>query len=227
MPPRPDTVNLDVILTTGTTPGRRAERTVRSDMPDRESKQLTRAQRRRLIAYGLLRALIAAVVLVTLYFLMPLVWIDALPVSIAMTIAALILVGVSAWQVLAIIRSREPGVRAIESLTTIVPLYLLLFAATYFLMAREDPATFTAALTRPDALYFSVTIFATVGFGDIAAVGETARMTVTVQMILNLIFLGAGVRLLTVAVKHGREEKPVDPAATPGGSAGAHSTASG
>lgn len=173
-------------------------------------ERLSRAQRRRVVAWGLLRALIAAVVLVTLYFVIPLVWIDLLPPPVAMVVAALVLVGVSVWQVLAIIRAEEPGLRAVEALAVIAPLYLLVFAAIYFLMAHNDPANFTQTLTRMDALYFTVTVFATVGFGDIAAASQTARVIVTVQMVLNLILLGAGLRLLTVAVKHGRGEKPAD-----------------
>lgn len=173
-------------------------------------ERLSRAQRRRVVAWGLLRALIAAVVLVTLYFVIPLSWLDALPPAVAIVVACAVLVAVSVWQVLAIIRSEEPGLRAIESLAVIAPLYLLVFAAIYFLMSHNDPSNFTQDLGRMDALYFTVTVFATVGFGDIAGASETARVFVTIQMILNLILLGAGVRLLTMAVKHGQGEKPAD-----------------
>lgn len=169
--------------------------------------RLSRSQRRRVIALGLLRALVAAVVLVTLYFVIPLDWINRLPIPLALAVAAAVIIGVSVWQVLAIIRSADPGVRAIEALAVIVPLYLLVFAATYFLLGYNESASFTQELTRLDALYFTVTVFSTVGFGDISAVSQTARVIVTIQMILNLILLGAGVRLLTMAVKHGRGEK--------------------
>jgi len=42
---------------------------------------------------------------------------------------------------------------------------LLLFASTNFLMERASAASFTQPLTRTDALYFTVTVFSTVGFG--------------------------------------------------------------
>lgn len=173
-------------------------------------ERLSRSERRRVVAWGLLRALIAAVVLVTLFFVIPLQWIDGLPPAVAIVVAAAILVGVSVWQVMAIIRADEPGLRAIEALAVIAPLYLLVFAAIYFLMGHNDPSNFTQHLTRLDALYFTVTVFATVGFGDISAVSQTARSIVTIQMVLNLILLGAGVRLLTMAVKHGRGEKAAE-----------------
>ena len=125
-----------------------------------------------------------------------------------LVVAPLILLVVTTWQIRAILRSDQPGLRGIEALAIIAPLYLLLFAATYFLMALDDPTTFTAdPITRVDALYLTVTIFSTVGFGDISAASQTARIVVTIQMILNLIVLGAGVKLLTGAVKRGRETK--------------------
>lgn len=177
-------------------------------------ERLSRAARRRVVAWGLLRALVAAVVLVTLYFIIPLAWIDNLPLALALAVTGALLVGVSVWQVLGIIRSDEPGLRAIEALAVIAPLYLLVFATVYFLMSVGEPSSFTSPLTRMDSLYFTTTVFATVGFGDIAATTAPARVLVTIQMVLNLIVLGAGVRLLTMAVKHGRGEKTVPDAAT-------------
>ena len=73
----------------------------------------------------------------------------------------------------------------------IIPLYLLLFASTYFLMERASAANFTQPLSRTDALYFSVTVFSTVGFGDIAAKSEAARVVLIVQMLADLALLGA------------------------------------
>ena len=101
-----------------------------------------------------------------------------------------------AYQVLAILRAAQPTVRAIEALATTVPLFLLLFSATYFLMSRTSTSDFNVhALSRTDSLYFTVTVFATVGFGDISPASQMARLVVTAQMILDLIVLGLGVRL--------------------------------
>lgn len=63
-------------------------------------------------------------------------------------------------------------------------------------------------LTRTDALYFAITVFATVGFGDIAATSQTARIIVTVQMILDLIVIGLVVRGFLGAVQHERQKDP-------------------
>jgi voltage-gated potassium channel len=62
----------------------------------------------------------------------------------------------------------------------IIPLYLLLSASTYYLMERASAENFTQPLTRTDARYFSVTVFTTVGFGDITAKSETAPVVLIV-----------------------------------------------
>ena len=57
----------------------------------------------------------------------------------------------------------------------VLPFFLLLFTATYFVLERNSAASLTQPLTRTDALYFTVTVFSTVGSGDITEVSETAR----------------------------------------------------
>ena len=81
-------------------------------------------------------------------------------------------------------------------------------ASTYFVMSGHDPGAFSQAdLTRTDALYLSVTIFSTVGFGDISATSQGARLTVTSQMILDLLVLGIGINAFVHAARVGRERK--------------------
>ena len=63
---------------------------------------------------------------------------------------------------------------------------------------------FTEPLTRSDSLYLTVTIFATVGFGDISARAVTARLVVTAQMLLDLVVLGLGIHVILGAVKRGK-----------------------
>ena len=58
------------------------------------------------------------------------------------------------------------------------------------------------------ALYFTVTTFSTVGYGDITAASEAARLLVTVQMILDLLALGLGIRVFIGAVQLARQARP-------------------
>ncbi len=95
------------------------------------------------------------------------------------------------------------------ALASTVPLFVLLFASVYFVMAQASPANFgTHQLTRTDALYFTVTVFSTVGFGDITPVSQGARLVVTAQMLLDLLVLGLGIRVFVGAVQLGRRQSP-------------------
>lgn len=97
--------------------------------------------------------------------------------------------------------------RALEALATGVPLFLVLFSATYYLLGAQDPASFSEPLTRTDALYFTITTFATVGFGDIVATTEGGRVLVTFQMVADLILIGVIAKALVGAIKIGMHRR--------------------
>ena len=60
-----------------------------------------------------------------------------------------------------------------------------------------------------------MTVFATVGFGDITAKTGAARLVVTGQMITDLIIRGLGARVIVGAVTRGRQRRPQDAGTTP------------
>lgn len=162
----------------------------------------------RTMVSGGLRALGNTAVLVAIYYLLPL---DHTSTWIAATILIIGLVAFIAlvvFQVRLIIRARFPGLRAVEALATSLPLFLLLFSATYVVMAAVSASNFGEKLTHTDALYFTVTVFTTVGFGDITAKSEGARLLVTGQMATDLIILGIGAKIILGAVTRGRQRQP-------------------
>ena len=108
----------------------------------------------------------------------------------------------------AILRSQFPGLRAIEALATSVPLFLLPFASTYVVMATMSASNFGGRLTHTDGLYFAVTVFSTVGFGDVTAKTQAARLVVTGQMIADLVILGLAVKIILGAVSRRRQPGP-------------------
>ncbi len=163
------------------------------------------AERWRPAGLGLLRSLATTVVMVLLYYLLPLDRVRN--VRLTLVTGLLLLLAVTGWQLQAVIRARYPAVRAVEALATTVPWFILLFASAYFTMASTHPANFnTHPLTRTDALYFTVTVFASVGFGDITAVSQSARLLVTAQMMLDLLTLGLGVRVFVGTVQFARRQ---------------------
>ena len=165
----------------------------------------TPAQRRRVLWIAVARGLSVATVLTVSYFYVPLEHLAKFPVAVIIVCGVVILTAVTIHQIRSIVRSAHPGAKAIEALTLTVPLFLILFAATYFVMSQADSGSFNVpGLTRGDTLYFTVTVFATVGFGDIVATSHTARSLVTVQMVLDLILLGAVIRAFVEAVRMAR-----------------------
>lgn len=163
--------------------------------------------RRRLVAFALARATLATACLVALYYLLPLDQRFSWLVVLELTGGVAAIGALVAWQVRSIVRSPAPRLRAIVVVAIALPLFLLLFAATYYLMDRGDPGSFTQPMTRTDALYFTVTVFATVGFGDIAPVFQTARIVTTVQMIGDLVLVGAVAHILVAAVQLGLDRQ--------------------
>ncbi len=103
--------------------------------------------------------------------------------------------------VLRVVRSPHPRLRAAGALLISFPVLVLLFATPYFLMARDRPGSFSQPLTRVDALYFAMTVFTTVGFGDIAARSQVARVVVIVQMLADLVYVGLLARVLMEAAR--------------------------
>jgi voltage-gated potassium channel len=152
-----------------------------------------------------LRAAGATAVLVVIYYLLPLDRTSA-GVAVTMLVTGLVaLIGLITFQVRSILVSRFPGLRAVEALATSLSLFLVLFASTYLVIATESAGSFSQQLTHTDALYFTVTVFATVGFGDITAKTEAARLVVTGQMIIDLIIIGIGAKIILGAVQQSRQ----------------------
>ena len=114
---------------------------------------------------------------------------------------------VVAVQVPVIVRAKYPRLRAVEALAVTVPLFLLIFSRIYLSNSLTDPAAFTLPLDHATALYFTVTVFATVGFGDIVAQTNGMRLLVTLQMLLDLAVLGLAIKLLTSAAQRGVQRR--------------------
>jgi voltage-gated potassium channel len=158
---------------------------------------------RRVLIVALLRSLLSVVVVVTIYFRLPLSNLSESRTIIEFVIGLLLVVVVLAGQVLAILRSPYPLTRTVEALSTTGPFFLILFAITHFVIAGAEPGSYSQQMTRLDALYFTVTTFATVGYGDISPASQGARFVALLQMVLGLILVGVIARVITGAAQLG------------------------
>ena len=89
----------------------------------------------------------------------------------------------------------------------VIPFFLLLFASFYLSLAATSAGSFSQQLDHSGSLYFTVTVFATVGFGDIVPVTAVSRLVTSVQMLLDLVVLGAVVRIVIFAARRRIDEK--------------------
>jgi len=108
---------------------------------------------------------------------------------------------VLAWQVKRISVAELPELRAVEALGIIIAVFLVAFSAIYLSLSHETPGTFTQTLDHARALYFTITVFSTVGFGDITPRTDASRLIAAAQMLLDLAIIGVVVRLLFNAAK--------------------------
>ncbi|GGP47069.1 potassium channel family protein [Streptomyces abikoensis] len=163
---------------------------------------------------AIMRPLATATALVLAYYLLPMDkrFTGVAAVTLVLGLAALLLLFVR--QLRSISASSRPRLRAVETLATTVPLFLLIFATTYYLLERNVPGSFSEHLDRTGALYFTLTVFSTVGFGDIVATSASARIVTTAQMVADVLLVGVAARVVVGAVETGlrRREAPPAPA---------------
>lgn len=169
---------------------------------------------KRLLVLSTVRSVATVLLYLVAYFALPWKTFDdwaGLAIVLAFLAVALL---TAVWQIGQIMRSPTPAVQAIQALAIIAPIYLLAFSLGYFMLSANDPSQFNEPLSRMSSLYFTISVFATVGFGDITASVDLSRAVVTVQMVLNLIVVGVGIKIILAAVKWGRDLKkaPTPPA---------------
>ena len=96
----------------------------------------------------------------------------------------------------------ETSVR-LEALVAVLYAFVV-FTSLVYLALASDQGQFTGLNNRVDALYFTMSTIATVGFGDVHATGEVARAVVTVQIFLDLIIVGLVARIILPSVVDAR-----------------------
>jgi voltage-gated potassium channel len=186
-------------------------------VPPAPATDLSSFQRSHLVATGV-RAVATVTVLLAVYFVVPVAHRHHESPVLRLTVALALFVAVLANEIRLITTNERPLLRAGVAMATVIPLFLVLFSWVYLTLSGADPGSFsTGSLDRPSALYFTVTVFSTVGFGDITPKSDVARMVVTVQMLADLAVIAVVIRMIFGAVTRGvaRQGQPNEPARPP------------
>jgi voltage-gated potassium channel len=127
-------------------------------------------------------------------------------VAVALTVVGTIALG---WSIYGQVRRYmlSGTTLTVDGLILTLVLVIVFFALALYLLEATDPGQIAGLHTRVDALYFTMATATTVGYGDVHAVGQLARVVVIVQLAFNVVFVAAVVALLssrmrTVVTRH-------------------------
>lgn len=163
-------------------------------------EDLTAVQRKRIAFRLVARSLLTVTLMFVGYFVLPM----RRPADagvVVLVVGLLVLAMVFAWQIRAILGSPFPRLRAFETLTVGLPLLLVVFASGYYVLSAGDPTSFSQPMDKVGAMYLTVTVFSTVGFGDITPSQDLPRLLVSLQMLVDLAVFGLVAKLILGAVE--------------------------
>jgi hypothetical protein len=181
--------------------------TTTPDLPMSPDKAERRRGRRAAIR-SLARATVVAAVVIAAYYLLPVRARSDLGMALRIVFVSVAFGLVVAWEIRAVARAEFPRLRAIDALVSTVSVMVIAFAVAYLNMSLRDAASFNVVLERTTSLYFTVTTLATVGYGDIHARTDTARIVVMVQMVFNVAVIGSTVRAILGTARHRGQSAP-------------------
>jgi voltage-gated potassium channel len=172
-------------------------------------------QRRRLVARSALKIVVSTLALFAVYATIPVAGETGTRAVLELVVGLLLFAAILAWQVRRITTAEHPELRAAEALVAAVVVGIIVFAFTYLSLWRANHASFTEPLNHVGAIYFTVTVISTAGFGDIAAKTDAARVLVTFQILLDLALAVAIARAFVFAARIGLRRQHDQPRAHP------------
>lgn len=163
------------------------------------------------IALTVLRTGLGLVIIFWLLSLVPDVPNFQLALPYAMLIMGVVIYIVVRKQFRRIQSSPHPFLTSAESLILAAAIFLSLFAGFYVMLNGLHPGSFSEELTHFTSLYFALTVFSTVGFGDITPVSDLARGFTMAQMAIGIGFIALLVKVFGTAAQHAmRRRKRAD-----------------
>ena len=169
--------------------------------PPKRLNEVSRPDKGKAIARTLLRTVGGVAGLLLAYGFLPLSAATNDELLLRIIVAGVVIVLVLLWEITLISRAEFPALSAAAALINGITLLVVVFSSIYLSMSRADVASFTEPLGRTGAMYFTMTTLSTVGYGDIVAKSDAARIAVMMQMIFNVAFIGLAVKWIAFTAK--------------------------
>jgi voltage-gated potassium channel len=145
------------------------------------------------------------VLILTLYFVVP---VDTKPHAengVRVLLSVLVLVGLAVGMVRQLRLHLDDASRKLDGLVIGIVLVVVVFAYAFYVLDKQTPGEIAGMKTRLDSLYFAMTTMTTIGTGDVHAAGQAARALVLVQMVFNVLFVATAATLLTTRIRTAAE----------------------
>ena len=88
--------------------------------------------------------------------------------------------------------------RGVRVLAMLLVLLVMASSLAFYLLDQVDPDQIAGLDTRTDALYFTLSTMTTVGYGDIHAEGQVARVVVCALIVFNVVVVASLFREYTM-----------------------------
>jgi len=141
------------------------------------------------------------ILIVTLYFVLPVSGHAMRDVAVRALLAVLVLVGLAVLMVRQLRLQLNDTTRKIDGLIIGILLVVVVLAYAFYVLNRRDPGQVEGLRTRVDSLYFVMNNLTTIGTGDVHAVGQVARVLVLIQMVFNVVFVATTATFLTTRIR--------------------------
>ena len=167
----------------------------------RRLHEVSRPDKRKAVIRSLVRATVGVTLLLFAYGLLPLSAATNAELVVRIIIAGIVIVLFVVCEIYVISHSEFPQLRAADALLIGVTLIVVIFASIYLSMSRATVGSFSEPLDRTGAMYLTMTTLSTVGYGDVVAKTNPARLTVMLQMVFNVAFIGLAVKWISFTAR--------------------------
>lgn len=164
---------------------------------------------------GLLAGAVAVVLMLAVYVLLPAPNGEDSPwlIFVVIMVITVVFAAAAVEALLLIDRSQHPMRTGFVMLAVMLTAMVVAFALAYLALGADNPDNFNVPLGKVSALYFTMTILSTVGFGDILATSDASRIVVMIQMAAGLTLITALARVLVStarsAARRRHEQQPL------------------